>query len=316
MKSILLVGAGQLGSRYLQGMTQKLENTKFIAVEPNPQAAATAKERFSQVESRSGNTLTIVRDLKECGRDFDAAIIATTAATRLSALQETLAGSRVRKVVLEKVLFQDRPSYYAAEEMLKEAGARAWVNCPRRTFDIYKKTRLFFGDDSPIRIEVSGGAWGMACNGVHFLDLAAYLFGTCPISAEGSGLRPGALDSKRPGFLEVEGTLLADYGRGHTLSLYSDAASKAGVLVAIRGDAKTAVIDESNGVAFFKEPERSWRQENFRMPPLSEYSGAMIERIIEETRADIPEYEESMRVHLPFIDALCEHWGVKKCSIT
>jgi len=316
MKSVLLVGAGQLGSRYLQGMARRLEATEFVAVEPNAAAIATAKERYSQVASRPGNTLTFIADLKECARAFDVAIIATTSSNRLEAMREMFRHAKVGKVVLEKVLFQDRPSYHAARELLDASRARAWVNCPRRSFDIYRQIHAFFGDDLPRRVEVSGGGWGLACNGVHFMDLAAYLFGNPPLRAEEAGLKAGALPSKRPGYLEVEGTMLVDYGSDRGLSLSSVAASTAGVLVVIRGEAKTAMIDEAGGTAFFSEPSGSWRQEGFRIPPLSEYAGAMVERIMEEGQADIPDYEESMKVHLPFIDALSRHWGVEKCDIT
>jgi hypothetical protein len=148
------------------------------------------------------------------------------------------------------------------------------------------------------------------------MDLASYLFGEIPTGAEGKGLKAGSIPSKRPGYLEVEGTMLVDYGSDRGLSLSCISASIAGIVVVIRGNSKTAIIDETGGTALFKEPADPWRQESFRIPPLSEYAGAMVERIIEEGQADIPSYEESMKIHLPFIDALCRHWGVDKCNIT
>lgn len=316
MRSILLVGAGQLGSRYLQSMTQRLENTDFVVVEPNDAAAKTAQERYSQVASRVGNSLSFASGVAACKRSFDAAIIATTSAARLDALRDMLAVADVRRIVLEKVLFQDRPAYSEAERLLAAAGAEAWVNCPRRSFELYKGIRSFFGQEIPGHIEVSGGGWGLACNGIHFMDLAAFLFGSLPLHVGTNDLVDGAIPSKRAGYIEVEGTLSVLFDGGRKLLLTCSPGSTAGILVTIRASTKTVVVDESGGNVFYKDGTADWQTARFRMPLLSEFAGTMIEGIVVNGHAEIPTYSESMKIHLPFIDALCRHLGAEKCSIT
>ncbi|NJM62856.1 MAG: alpha/beta hydrolase [Oscillatoriales cyanobacterium RU_3_3] len=60
---------------------------------------------------------------------------------------------------------------------LAAAGVKTWVNCPRRMQPAYHKLRQDLHGHSPITMRVVGGGWGLACNGIHFLDLAAFLFG-------------------------------------------------------------------------------------------------------------------------------------------
>ena len=48
--NILIVGAGQLGSRYLQGMASLKKNCSIYIIDPSDLSLKRAKERFEEME--------------------------------------------------------------------------------------------------------------------------------------------------------------------------------------------------------------------------------------------------------------------------
>lgn len=56
--------------------------------------------------------------------------------------------------------------------MLKKSDTKCWVNHPRRMYPFYQELRQKL---KKANFSISGGDWGLACNGLHFLDLISYL---------------------------------------------------------------------------------------------------------------------------------------------
>src|SRR4029077_20318051 len=134
--------------------------------------------------------------------------IATSADVRRQVIEELLQRTRVRFFILEKVAFQSIPDFDAVMRLLKTKGAKAWVNCSyRRKFSIYQKIKQSIGPGERVVFNLSGGAWGLACNSIHFLDIFSYLTGTTDLRVDGSGLDAKVQPSKREGFIELTGTL-------------------------------------------------------------------------------------------------------------
>ena len=76
-------------------------------------------------------------------------------------------------------------------------------------------------DNSPLHIEVKGGNWGLACNSIHFIDLAEWLSGSdleaCQIQAKLIWK-----NSKRPGLKEANGKIYCKLEGGNSLELIND----------------------------------------------------------------------------------------------
>ena len=70
-------------------------------------------------------------------------------------------------------------------------------------------------------VEIYGGRWGLACNSTHFIDLFSHLINSKVKSINSKKLGRWH-ESKRPGYVEVYGTLIVDFINGSTMSLNSE----------------------------------------------------------------------------------------------
>ena len=85
-------------------------------------------------------------------------------------------------------------------ELLEDKKAKAWVNCPRRTYPFYHEMQECFNPGEQIFFNLFGGGWGLACNSIHVLDLFSYLTGENNIRLNVSGLDRTIQKSKKNGF--------------------------------------------------------------------------------------------------------------------
>ena len=90
-KHVLLVGAGQLGSRHLQAMASCKTNIDVSVVDPSMDALRTAQERLQEVKlSSSIGKISFLQRISDVESDIDCCIIATNAQQRLTVLKELL----------------------------------------------------------------------------------------------------------------------------------------------------------------------------------------------------------------------------------
>lgn len=206
---LLVIGAGQLGSRHLQALTQcDVGDMAIHVVDPSLAALNVARERQAQVQAAAGiGSLHFRQSLDEVvPADIDFCVVATGANCRLAVLRELLARKRVHNLLLEKVLFQSVAQLDEATVLLAAQSTKTWVNCPRRQLPGYRLLRERLAGEREVFLHVAGSNWGMACNAIHFVDLWAFLGSGADYRLDTSGLRD-VVPSKRPGYSEVTGRL-------------------------------------------------------------------------------------------------------------
>ena len=65
--------------------------------------------------------------------------------------------------------------------------------------DWYKKLKNKFYDLTPLKVEMRGGLWGLACNSIHFIDLISWWTGENVISIDSKKLDPNkTYDLEKP----------------------------------------------------------------------------------------------------------------------
>lgn len=304
---IAIIGAGQLGSRHLQGLVRLLEPCEIHVVDPSADALELSRQRVNEVRASTAHSLHYHQNIEALPEILDHAIIATAADVRLAVMQKLLLGRVVRNLLLEKVLFQRLSDYKSASELIQHSGSRTWVNCTRRAFPIYDTLRSFFSKDPLQHVDVRGGNWGLGCNSIHFIDIIAYLSGGEPHSISTALLDRDLIESKRAGFKEFTGTLLGGCGDA-TFSITSQRDSQAPLLLTLRGRIRSCIVDESAGRAFMCDPlDGGWNMMEFKTPLLSELVTAVTQRILEQGNSELTPYAHSAAYHLSILEALGEH---------
>ena len=324
MKKIAIIGAGQLGSRHLQGIAQCNFDISIEVVEPFELSRQTAKERYEEIKNNSFvKRIDFFDSIEKLSSELDLVIVATGADVRAKVIQSLLLGKNVDNLVLEKVLFQTIKEYAEIEKLLKETKTACWVNHPRRMFPFYHRLKEVFKDTKQLMYTVNGGAWGMGCNALHYIDHLAFLVDSEKLTVSTQFLDDELYDSKRKGFVEFNGLLTGKIAN-HCFSLYANAEGTMDSF-SICSEKVSVKIDESKGeMEIAKEKDGwIWKKEKEKIIYFqSELSQVLAEDILIHKNTSLPTYAQAKALHVPFIEALLDKMeqitGCKQdiCSIT
>ena len=302
--NILVCGAGQLGSRYLQGLAKCPTPLDIRVHDVRADSLRAAERRWNEArDPECPHRLSLDSSLEALPHTLDIAIVATTADVRPQAAGAIAEHCAVRFWIFEKVLAQSERGLDQLRSHVQDA-SRAWVNTPRRIMPWHRRIRAELAGTGPMRLEVTGGQWGLACNAVHYLDLLAWWAGETIERVSAQRLDPVWFESKRPGFMEVSGTLEAWYSGGSRALL--TAVSVAGpVSITVSNARDRWELDETQGIAR--------RSDGFeirgRLDYQSDMTADLVASMLAQGACGLPGLEESIAIHRPFITALREHWS-------
>ncbi len=320
MTHIAIIGAGQLGSRHLQGLARINRAIQISVFDPDPSSLETAKSRYREIPTNGLiQSISFSESLITLNNDVDVAIVATHADVRRKVVEELLEQVRVRFLVLEKVAFQSVEDFQAVINLLEENGTRAWVNCTRRMFPFYKALKLELQPGENVYMYVDGGNWGLASNSIHMLDLFAFLTGKTQLSLDTSGLDNKVYKSKRNGFIELGGTVSATTSREDCLTLIDEKESNRKDLLEISSANHRYTIFELEGKVVARHKDSKWAEwdQPFVMPYQSELTHLVIHRILDSGECDLTPLYESFALHIPMLEAFTNHLQLmEKSTIT
>jgi hypothetical protein len=324
MNKIAIIGAGQLGSRHLQGIAQSKVKIDIEVVEPYEQSRIIAKARYDEIENNKNiNSISFFESIDELSTNLEIVIIATGADIRSKIVIELLDTKKVKYLILEKVLFQTIEEYSQIEELLNNTNTKCWVNHPRRMFPYYKKLKKDLKNAAQVSYNFQGGNWGLGCNGLHFIDYLAYLTDSSNLILNNNGLDDKIYDSKRKGFVEFNGLLTGSIDN-NTFSLYSNSQETPSIFTIV-SDILVATIDEGAGIINISKKENAWKNEIIKEKIIyfqSELSNILIEDLLVNNICSLPTYKKAMNLHIVFIKSLLNHMNKingkdnKLCPIT
>jgi predicted dehydrogenase len=304
--SICVIGAGQLGSRHLQALAALREDVRIFAVDPSGAALQTARERFAAVASPEQLARTVfAEDSSALPDELRLAIVASASGPRRSIVEGLLARSRVRYLILEKWLFASADDLDAVGALLRRTGTKAWVNCCRRMMPVYEDVKARIGA-GPYAYHVSGTRFGLMGNLIHFADFLAWLCGSTDFTADLSELLRELHESKRPGYLELFGTVELRFADGSTGCISCRREGDLPLLVQLKGAEEQLFLDETDGVAFWRGASASegFVQERFRIPYQSELTTVLAEELLRTGNCKLAPYEESAAIHRRLMEAV------------
>ncbi|MCU1733986.1 MULTISPECIES: Gfo/Idh/MocA family oxidoreductase [unclassified Pseudomonas] len=307
MFNILLVGAGQLGSRHLQALAlADFADITIQVVDPFAASLERAKERWEQVErSSSIRSIDFLTDIAQVKGSIDFCVVATNADCRLQLLEDMLARLTVRNLLLEKVLFQSEAQLNAAAQLFDHVGCNVWVNCPRRMFSGYEVLRERLSGQRAFDLRVVGEQWGLACNAIHFIDIWAFLSGATSYVADVSGLDPVVVESKRPGYKELIGTLAGNWQDSRfSLTCHAEVASQP-LRIEIETEDYRVTLNEGAGLCELQD-KASGAVEALPFTVLyqSQLTHRVAESIYRGSPCQLTTFDESAALHAPFLRTL------------
>lgn len=319
MSRAAIVGAGALGLRHLQALAAVREIDAAWIADPDPAARERAVDAWVAA-GRAAGSLTAVPEAAALPHGVDLAVVATDARPR-PAVVEALARRGCASMVLEKVLATSPEACDAILASVRASGARAWVNCVRRTAHGFTTLREKLGP-GPLSVRVDGAGWGLACNVIHHLDEWCSLTGAVEPRVH-VDLEPGSVPSKRAGYREVHGAVLASEGP-HTFEARCgrlEGTASGDRTVELRGSACTAVVRQSAQDVTFHVPGLPSRTEPYLLPLQSQATATHARAILRGESPSLPSLEASVLLHRRLLEALLPHFRLqdptlRECPIT
>ena len=319
MRSIIIIGAGQLGSRHLQALARSSMALGIDVFDPSPDSLQTAQQRWNEMPS-SLSKASFSPEMPS-GKKYDMAIIATTALVRADVTKRFLSLNETGYILFEKFLFTRVHEYFEIGELLQKKNITAWVNCARRMHSVFAELKPHF--QGPLKLSFSGGEWGLACNSIHLADLTAFLSGQNDFIWNTDELDHESIPTKRQGYIEFSGSLVGCGSDGTRIHLHSRVGSSMPPLMELWGDRATVRLDESNGQGLLYRKTNNWHPEPlaFKVPFQSELTHLAVEEVFTAGRCALPSYQESAKLHLALLCAFLQHWVVQgnsadSCPIT
>lgn len=306
MFRVKIIGAGQLGSRHLQALKGVKQPLDIQVIDPSDASLQIAKERYESAPPGRAHQISFTTRL-DCVDTTDIAIVATNSDIRRKALEGLLDVSKTRLLVIEKLLFNQRVDYAEVEKRLAETGAKAWVNCPMRVMPAYEQIRTVLAT-TPVSYRVTGSQFGLVTNAIHYIDHVAHLSGCEEFELDTSAIDRTFIPSKRPGFLEMNGTLVARFADGSRCEITCYPSGTAPVVVEIFNEKSRYVVRESEGKLWHAGESSKWRwaEQDAPIPYQSQITTEVVESLLKTGECGLTPYATSARIHLQLLDPLQE----------
>ncbi|MEO6901899.1 MAG: Gfo/Idh/MocA family oxidoreductase [Bacteroidia bacterium] len=323
MINILLIGAGQLGSRHLQALALLKIPVTIQVIDLSQESLQIAEIRFKEVADSFNGTISFHTSMSEINPIIDVAIIATNSNGRRTIVEKLTSLATVKNIIFEKFLFTNIDDYAAVTALLEKKKISAWVNCPRRMMSIYQEIRNEL--IGPIQFSAIGSSWGLGCNGIHFLDLFAYLTNSTEIILSNNLIDKKIIDSKRSGYIEFTGTITG-YSSNHSFHITSYATANSPLQLIIDTPTIRYVIFEGSlGKVLKYTAKNNWQLEEFtfEMPFQSKLTNVAVTQIAVSGSCELTPFIESSKLHLVFLNNLIsflqteiKNNPIRECMIT
>lgn len=301
---VLITGAGQLGSRYLQGLARVSRPLTIYVQDVSLDSLQRAEARWREViHNETPHQVLFIETYADLPTSIDIVIVATVANVRSQVVLNIARSTEVQYWVLEKVLAQNEQAITEMQAVVKNAKG-AWVNKPMRIMEWHQAIKSQIDLAGALKFSVRGGAWGLACNAVHYLDLLSWWAGEELQRIDTKGLEQKWIASKRLGFWEVNGTLSASYSRGTVATLLVDETSQP-LIIRIEEDNLSWVIHEADGIAVRSDGLEILGRFSFQ----SELTAGLVESLLDAGKCGLPTFAESAELHRVFLSGMLAHWN-------
>ena len=325
MKNLIIIGAGQLGSRHLQGVLKyNQEKLKIYVSDPSNDALLIAKERAAEVAH--SHKIHFINDSNEFPKNAEIAIVATNSNVRESAIYDLLEKTSLKHIILEKVLFQEVEAYKRFEIVISKYLANVYVNHPRRLTPAYNDIaeniesvggRSFFS--------VVGESWDLGCNALHMIDLFVFLSKSSIRLINTNGIDSTILPSKRLGFLEFTGCITGLMENNDSFSITSLPGERGPLTIQVATNGNRWFVQEGGTKTILHigaDNNYDLRQSLFFQDIQSNLTTNVISSLLDNGMCGLPSYYEAAKTHKVFIEALLKKYNSlrnlneKKCPIT
>ena len=321
MTTVVIIGAGNIGSRHLQSICRLEIRMSVFIIDPSSESLNIAKRRLNEVKKRNNKSKFIFsKNQKELPKKIDLAIISTNSDARKKVIKSLIKKSNVNFFILEKFVFQSNKCFKEIISSFQSKNIKSWVNCPFRVFKSYKNLKNKIKNKN-FKMKVHGGNWGMASNMLHYIDLFCFLTNSVNFKFEKNSLEEKVFKSKRKYYDEIKGILKITNNKNELV--IEDNNSKKEVTVSINTcNYNYQIFELKNKVIIKNNRNNKLKEKKFILPRQSEFGGSVIKKILLNRKSELIKLENSYKLQKKIISFLNLHFSkiykkkINKCPIS
>ncbi|MDC1317214.1 Gfo/Idh/MocA family oxidoreductase [Flavobacteriaceae bacterium] len=303
-----IIGAGQLGSRHLQGLLKFKYKQTIYVLDPSKDSLKLSSERSKEIDNN--HDINFTTSWSDLPLDLDLVIVATGANVRSEIVKKLLKNYLVKNLILEKILFQDLKSYSEIGELIKITKTPTWVNHSRRMFSHYNEIKnIIQKSEEKISLKVFGGNWGLACNSLHFIDLFSFLSLSNVINIDPDLIDNTLLKSKRKNHIEFTGTIRGRDEKGNIFQLSSMDGDQVDITICIFTKSHRWIVQEGHAqkiIYFSKEEDFNLNIKSFETEFQSTLTTRIATDLLIDRESNLTTFQEACLSHIPFLKSSLE----------
>jgi predicted dehydrogenase len=206
MDRIVLFGTGNLGKRYIQAIS-KTENVELMLFDISDKALRSVPEFIEKnnIKNLKNKLLESFSIAFSSINDTTIVIVSTTLSNRLELLKSIIE-MKPRALICEKPVVQTNSDYLKLLELLQIHKVITYVDFTLRMQPFYRRIKTEIGNPSSGVLISNLPKLGLACVGIHQIDLFFWLFNLqeCTLS---SSAYEDIYEQKRAGYFDVTGSI-------------------------------------------------------------------------------------------------------------
>lgn len=312
---ILLVGCGQLGSRYLQAISSLRNVSEVCIVDNKLGSIELGKQRLKEVpDANQEIKYSWLKSLNGVFSDGNLCVISTQAKERPILLKEIAKTKNYRNFLIEKIVSQSVKEYEELLEFSNSHNLSVWVDCQYRSYEINKYIKSLLKPNEPIILSNLGGNQDLACMGIHYADLFVFLDGANEIKDSGAFIDQILHPSKRgKDIYGLSGTLIGYSEKGSKLIIsYAQYNMGTDFLYIMTPTHKFAMDQNCNLTAFESSIDSNWTWKKIPMKEeyyVSKMSRKFISDILNNGNCELPSLLDCYPAHKYILNTLLPHFN-------
>jgi predicted dehydrogenase len=299
VKKLIIIGWGELGSRFLQAAAQIQLVGAIDIVEPSEQAREIAMQRLKQVlEPESLLKVQWLIDISEVKSNYDLCVIATQANGR-EYIFEQLAQLGIKNVLTEKIVCQSERAYLKMLHIAETNKINVWVNCKTRSYPIWQYVKGKLNQGERVLYHSIGGNHGLCTNGIHSLDLFVFLSDSEKLVDAGSQIDAQVYVTKRNKY-DISGSLNCKGVNNSICVIDYSESSQSSILEIVTTDKYRWVIDHATRQAYEGSINNKWVMEPILFEgdlSVSAMSKGFISDILAYNNCSLPNIRQTYTAH-------------------
>lgn len=312
MHNVIIIGAGNIGRRHLQGLKRLSPPCTISVVDPDPQALECAKQQWADSEgSHHDKQVSYHQGVPNDARRYDVGIIATNATNRMESIRALLQKSDIESLILEKFLFVNTREYSDAAQLFQQKGVAVFVNCPMRTYPHYQKIKNILSKDrSPFTYRYEGSRFGILSNTIHHMDLFSFLSVTDQIDLNVTKLDGRLHPSKRLGYVESYGRITGYSHNGDMMDLVSFRDGQYPDTVFISNCCRQIILNFKTGMGIEAHEGTQWKwvERTYGRHLQNKLTTNIVEDLLQKQTCQLPSYQNVATLHLALLQALQDYY--------